>query len=232
MRSHLIRVIGAGIISAAFGLSSSAESLAEPSGSLDHERQVSDLIVETAHRLCGILKKDGWIRKTEAHAEVNASFNWFTKKLAELGLNGGAQIDENRFDNIAQGDLPEALRNESGCNQHIFDKLQYLYAGLHSMPVCRHPSHGVERYQREFDVTRTSNWMGGGYDPTRWCNDVVAMVRGEQPAGSIVEAGGRHEDQQNTCNPFNCPQYRYTCTVHVKADPLYKEQASRACPGS
>jgi hypothetical protein len=28
--------------------------------------------------------------------------------------------------------------------------------------LCRHRSHGIERYQRTFDVEKNSAWMGGG----------------------------------------------------------------------
>lgn len=94
--------------------------------------------------------------------------------------------------------------------------------------TCRHPSHGVERYAKEFDVTRESGWRGGGFDQPRWCGDLVAMLKGEY-VGAEIAVLRSSEDKKNTCSPFICPQYNYSCTAHVKADPIYNERESDAC---
>ena len=59
---------------------------------------------------------------------------------------------------------------------------------------------------------------GSGYSTGNWCNNLINMLRGQNPGGefSVVSTS---EDTKNTCSPFNCPQYLYHCTVHVKADP-------------
>ena len=94
--------------------------------------------------------------------------------------------------------------------------------------VCRDKSHGVERYQRVFEVTRDSSWMGGGFDPTKWCNQVIQGLRGEHPDGKF-EVVRKSERSESKCKPFNCPQYLYFCTVRVHTDPLYIEKESSAC---
>jgi hypothetical protein len=96
--------------------------------------------------------------------------------------------------------------------------------------TCRDPSHGIERYGREFDVSRDSGWRGGGsgYSQNDWCNELIGQLRGENP-GALFSVGGSSENQKTTCAPLNCPQYLYHCTVHVKADPIYVEKASPAC---
>jgi len=93
---------------------------------------------------------------------------------------------------------------------------------------CRHPSHGVERFQRTLQVSRTSREMGGGYNQPAWCRDVVGSLAGEYPGGSFSVAGSS-ESSRNHCPPFNCPQYTYTCVVQVQADPVYAEKISQAC---
>jgi hypothetical protein len=93
---------------------------------------------------------------------------------------------------------------------------------------CRDPSHGIERYLREFDVTRDSGWRGGGYDPGRWCNDVVGELKGQFPSGRF-NITGKNERSESKCAPFNCPQYLYTCTVRVQTEPVYIEKESLAC---
>lgn len=74
-------------------------------------------------------------------------------------------------------------------------------------------------FGRELDVSRDSGWRGGGYDPTRWCNDMISTLRGDYPQG-VFNVVSKSEDTKNTCSPFNCPQYIYKCTVHIKADPI------------
>lgn len=109
-----------------------------------------------------------------------------------------------------------------------FNPPQLLNAAIRQRVACRHPSHGIERYARTFNVDRNSSWMGGGYDQGKWCNDVIASLRGEHPQGSF-EIVGHSERSENKCPPFNCPQYMYFCTVKVSTDPIYVEKVSSAC---
>jgi hypothetical protein len=94
--------------------------------------------------------------------------------------------------------------------------------------TCRHSSHGVERYQRAFNVTRTSGEMGGGHTQDEWCNNVIGTLSGEFPGGSFTIAG-KDERSKNHCWPSNCPQYTYICTVRVEADLVYKAAAGPEC---
>lgn len=93
---------------------------------------------------------------------------------------------------------------------------------------CRHESHGVESYAKDFVVERVSPWMGGGYSRDQWCDEVTAALRGEYPA-STLEVAGTDESSKNTCPPFNCPQYQYVCKVRVRAEPIYYLRESPAC---
>lgn len=94
--------------------------------------------------------------------------------------------------------------------------------------ACRDKSHGVERYDRAFNVRRTSHWMGGGYSQLPWCTDVVASLRGEHP-DSDFSIQSHSETKKTSCFPLNCPQYQYTCEVQVRTDPVYVEKTSAAC---
>jgi predicted acylesterase/phospholipase RssA len=96
-------------------------------------------------------------------------------------------------------------------------------------PKCRTPANGIERYQRTFPVTRDSGWRGGGSSPHDWCNVVLTQVRAENP-GARVEITAPQEDSKDSCQPFNCRQYKYTCTVVVEAEPIYREASSPECP--
>ena len=92
---------------------------------------------------------------------------------------------------------------------------------------CRDKSHGIERYARELDVERWSNWMGGGYSQEPWCNDVINSLRGEHPEGEFSVAK-MDERSESKCKPLNCPQYKYYCKVHIKTEPIYIERLSSA----
>jgi hypothetical protein len=133
-----------------------------------------------------------------------------------------------------EGKRVEADKNIIGCiSQNLPTLLTAAGARLASPAppkACRNPSHGVERFLREFDVTRDSGWRGGGYDQGRWCSDVIAILRGEFPAvGSTFDIVSHDEREESKCRPFNCPQYNYVCTVHVKTDPIYVESVGPEC---
>jgi len=94
--------------------------------------------------------------------------------------------------------------------------------------ACRDKSHGIEKYGKELDVTRTSRWMSGGYSQDPWCNDVIGQLKGEYPEGDFNKVSSS-EKSRSTCKPLKCMEYQYTCTVHVKTDPIYFEKVSSAC---
>jgi hypothetical protein len=99
----------------------------------------------------------------------------------------------------------------------------------HSQP-CRDPSHGIERYQRVLPpVVITSEEMGGGHTQPEWCNRAIQSLAGTYRDGrfTVLSSG---ESTQNHCPPFNCPQYTYTCTIQVQADPVYKSAIGPECP--
>jgi hypothetical protein len=94
---------------------------------------------------------------------------------------------------------------------------------------CRIPSNGIERYQQDFNVTRSSPEMSGGHTQPEWCTNAIAALRGEHPNGefSVVSSS---ETSRSGCAPFNCPLYTYQCTIRVKTDPLYNLRNSPNCP--
>lgn len=94
---------------------------------------------------------------------------------------------------------------------------------------CRDPSHGVERYGRQIEVTRESGWRGGGFNQGAWCSQLTSMLQGENP-GATIRVLSSSESSKSTCAPFNCPQYNYRCSVQVQADPIYVLRISDACP--
>lgn len=97
-----------------------------------------------------------------------------------------------------------------------------------SYKECRTPANGIETAEAIQPVSRTSHWMGGGYDPTKWCNDVTTALRATYPDAEF-RVTGTGENKKSTCEPFNCPQYQYRCDVEVKIGAVYKLARAPAC---
>ena len=94
--------------------------------------------------------------------------------------------------------------------------------------ACRDKSHGVERYARTFETDKNSSWLGGGFDQSKWCTQVIGELQGQHPEGrfTVVSSSERSETK---CAPLNCPQYMYDCKVKVETEPLYNEKLTSAC---
>jgi hypothetical protein len=172
--------------------------------------------------------------------EVNADGSLSLLKKLAPGAEGKIRITQNAGAGGAlnykdEGKRIEADKNIIGCiSQNLPVLLTAAGARLPATPApraCRIRTNGIERYGREFDVPRDSGWRGGGsgYSTGNWCAELIASLRSEHPDGdfSVVT---QSENQKNTCAPFNCPQYLYHCTVHVKTDPVFYEKVSADCP--
>lgn len=95
---------------------------------------------------------------------------------------------------------------------------------------CRLPEHGVENWRLANTVTRSSNWRGGGGSQPGYCLELAAEVRQEFASSTVVEVKSSSETTRDSCAPFRCIQYQYTCSVVAKNDPIYKEAESESCP--
>ena len=94
--------------------------------------------------------------------------------------------------------------------------------------ACRDESHGVERYARTFETDKNSSWLGGGFDQSKWCTQVIGELRGQHPEGKFTVVSSS-EKSETKCAPLNCPQYMYYCKVKVETAPLYNEKLTSAC---
>lgn len=92
--------------------------------------------------------------------------------------------------------------------------------------TCRHPSHGVESYQRTFSVTKASPELDGRLGRDKWCNYVTNSLAREFPGGKFTVLSA---DERQRIHSFNFLGYIYTCAVRVNADPVYKIAAGPTC---
>ena len=187
-------------------------------------------IGDFAERLCQTVPLDTKSEKIELTGSAKAELEGIVKKLANLGVSGAAKYDSASSKNVLQKDLAEVLKDSRNCRLQVWNDLKGKFeVGTVTPPkACRDKSHGVERYTREFEVTRSSHLMGGGFNQPRWCADALAQLRTEFTVAEFQQLRSS-ENTTNTCSPFNCPQYQYHCTFKVKADPIFVEKQSSAC---
>jgi len=163
-------------------------------------------IQAAVHGICVQPDKKGEYLKVEGDLNAGAI-------LKIVGVNATGKITKESWDGISQ-------RTEQYKTDPIQCGMAITPIIIGAMTVPKDCSGRViERYGREFDVTRESVEMGGGHNQTEWCDSLKGTLRGEFPGAdlSFVRSG---EHINNHCPPFNCPQYVYQCTVHVKADPI------------
>src|SRR3569832_468807 len=175
-------------------------------------KEALDNIAQFADRLCQTVPIEVSTTSVELSGTAKADLAGKIKKLADLGIEGAAKYKNESSRNVLQKYLAATLKESRDCRLHVWNDLKHSFQiGSSSSPkACRDKSHGGERYQREFDVTRTSHWMGGGYSQEPWCRAVINQLRGEHPEGVFTTISSS-EEKKNTCVPFICPQYQYTC---------------------
>jgi hypothetical protein len=198
-------------------------------------------IQETAAGICYTVEQKGDKSQAQLMGEVQAKVTGVVAKIADLGIKASGTTSSEEYRGVSQEALGAALLASAGCRERVFDKLiDKILPSKEGMVVppkhiCRNPSNGVERYTTELDVTGDSGWRRTARYEIGYCNELVSQLRGKTdqngrlmyPNGDFVILTGTWK-QQSRCPPLNCPEYQYTCTVHVRANPLYKAAASPA----
>ncbi|SAL52440.1 hypothetical protein [Caballeronia concitans] len=196
----------------------------------DTSQQALDTIANFADRLCQTVPIDIQSSRVELNGSAKAELAGVIKKLANFGVDGAGKYSTDESKNVLQKDLAQTLQGSRDCRLQVWNdlKTKFNIGNVQPPAACRDRSHGVENYRREYDVTQTSPMMGGGFDQPRWCQQAIAQLQ-SQNADNEYSVRGSSENSHSTCPPLNCPQYQYTCTIHVKADPIYVEKVSPAC---
>lgn len=215
-----------------FGATAAAAILSSAASgqTLSQSTEALKVIGDFADRLCQTVPLDTSSTRVELSGSAKAELDGIVKRLANLGIQGAAKYESADSKNVLQEDLADVLKDSRSCRLQVWNDLKSKFdvGGAAPSRPCRHPSHGIEGYAREFDVTRSSHFMGGGYDQPRWCSDAAAQLRTEHPTAQL-QILRSSENKKSTCAPFNCPQYQYHCTFKVRSDPVFVEKVSAAC---
>jgi len=95
------------------------------------------------------------------------------------------------------------------------------------VPMCRAAENGIAAWGSQTTVNKVSNWRGGGGSQPGYCAEAVAQLRLNYPAQSEFEVVASNETTRDTCSPFRCIEYQYSCAIMVKRDPVYLEAPCR-----
>lgn len=101
-------------------------------------------------------------------------------------------------------------------------------AASREFPLCRHPSHGLEKWAIEEKWSVESGWMGGGNNPNAYCGGVKLQREKQYPSRTVrlMETGEKHKSEYN---PFKHDFYKYSCQFVDLWEPIYKELRTANC---
>ena len=95
--------------------------------------------------------------------------------------------------------------------------------------TCRHPDFGRERWKQSDSVTQSSGWMGGGSNPTNWCNSLLSGFISNRGITGGYDKRFSNVSEQSKKDWKGHVEYNYHCTVTVWWDPLYRERTDPRC---
>lgn len=93
---------------------------------------------------------------------------------------------------------------------------------------CRHPAHGIEKWNGENQWTADSGWRGGGSSPGEYCGAQLLIRYQKYPERKIdlIDSGEEHKSEYT---PFKHDYYRYRCLFQEYWDPVYQLVVSEHC---
>ncbi|MBY5794992.1 patatin-like phospholipase family protein [Rhizobium leguminosarum] len=126
--------------------------------------------------------------------------------------------------------LQETQRALQGSLKEAAETISKLKMQNEATPApCRDPSHGIEKSGKSEMISRPSGWVGGGSNPTAWCNNLISDLKPDYSPDTVFTVVSTSEASRSSCKPFNCAQYQYFCTVQVNSEPVYFSKVSPAC---
>lgn len=95
---------------------------------------------------------------------------------------------------------------------------------------CRHPSHGIEKWNNKELWAIDSGWRKGGSSPIQFCGAQKLQRESKFPDRDVVLINAS-EKHRSEFDPFKRDYYLYTCTFEDRWNPVYKLERSEFCEG-
>jgi hypothetical protein len=94
--------------------------------------------------------------------------------------------------------------------------------------TCQHPDFGRVGWNETKPTTQSSGWVGGGSNPTNWCNKVLDNFL---QARNITKydhkiLSSSEKDRKDLAGHV---EYNYTCSIEISWDPIYAEKTDARC---
>lgn len=98
----------------------SAQLSAQPAPNVE---EGTETILSFAEQLCGELELGGSDSKLDLDGQADAGISVLSKRLVDLGITGGAKLEDGEYSNVLREQLAEELKNNRGCRQSVFEKM-------------------------------------------------------------------------------------------------------------
>lgn len=150
--------------------------------------------------------------------------------FGKLGTVVGIAVAINRNSNFLTYVIPIAraqpLLKKAGVNGVVSGPCA-------DFPACRHPSHGIERYEVNEMIGDESEWRYGGGNPKAnqpsWCSDLLGQLQAKYPQSSFTQGASREQEGFDNAVFRTGAKYKYYCEYRRLERPIYQEKKSVAC---
>ncbi len=196
-------------------------------------QKVLDQITNTADKICNVVLNRGETNSKEVKGEVRAQLNGLASKLADIGVSGSDNINNEAYQNVLRTDLSATLKDNAACKLKVFDTLQIKL--LPPQPPQREqlPSRIQETLEpvkqtvetEPTDVRRHFGMDAPGNDRGSWIRNVGSVDDCESICLADPGcAGYTYNTRRSTCIPKN----RIGSLVQHNEQPVTGEFLGRA----
>ena len=218
------------------------------------------IIVLIAAAFCGVANAESFsylcgdpppVDNPSLKGELDGGANFLSKFIGEAKLKGNIEVKrEEIFSKYPNADKLVVdhymlyqtcvllMNDESLSTSQKLEELRDMRREFESVSVsqkvagtCRHKDFGLEKWDSQEDISQSSGWVGGGSNPTNWCNQLIGQIMSRRKIGPVHKATviKKSEDGRWTGWHGRDRQYNYHCTVRIQWNPIYmeKQDASR-----
>lgn len=91
---------------------------------LDNQNDALNVIADFADRICNKISTSGGKKSLELSGHGKVELKGLLKKIADLGVEGGAKYQDVSYESVLQKDLARMLRESSNCKLEVFKDLK------------------------------------------------------------------------------------------------------------